>query len=110
MHAMLLCYTRRVPKVNLQRGAWMNVLKNASSHARAGREINRWGVAIAAVLATLIAMTTPVSAQAPAPKRTVIRAGRLLNARTGAMPTNTGTMLEGGKISRVATTSERHAA
>src|SRR5260370_3988276 len=110
MHAALLCYTRRVPKVNLQRGAWMNVLKNASSHARAGREINRWGVAIAAVLATLIAMTTTVSAQAPAPKRTVIRAGRVLNVRTGELRTNQAIVIEGDKIARIAPSSEVTAA
>src|SRR5260370_16990505 len=102
MHAALLCYTRRVPKVNLQRGAWMNVLKNASSHARAGREINRWGVAIAAVLATLIAMTTTVSAQAPAPKRTVICAGRVLNVRTGEVRTKQPIVIESDPIAALA--------
>jgi len=88
----------------------MNVLKNASSHARAGREINRWGVAIAAVLATLIAMTTTVSAQAPAPKRTVIRAGRVLNVRTGELRTNQAIVIEGDKIARIAPSSEVTAA
>src|SRR5260370_25226924 len=110
MQVALLCYTRRVPLVNLQRGAWMNVLKNAWSHARAGREINRWGVAIAAVLATLIAMTSTASAQAPAPKRTVIRAGRVLNVRTGELQTNQTIVIEGDKIARTAPSREVTAA
>src|SRR5260370_39201028 len=97
MHAALLCYTRRVPKVNLQRGAWMNVLKNGWSHARAGREIIRWGVAIAAVLATLAGGGITGSGQAPAPKRTVIRAGCGLNRRTGGMQTNQAIVIEGHK-------------
>jgi imidazolonepropionase-like amidohydrolase len=88
----------------------MNVLKNASSHARAGREINRWGVAIAAVLATLIAMTTTASAQAPAPKRTVVRAGRVLNVRTGELRANQAIVIEGDKIAQIAPSSEIKAA
>src|SRR5260370_33032576 len=93
IHAALLCYTRRVPKVNLQRGAWMNVLKNGWSHARAGREIIRWGVAIAAVLATLAGMAIPASAQAPRPKRTGIRARRVLHVRAGELQTHHATAL-----------------
>src|SRR5260370_28406490 len=110
MHAALLCYTRRVPKVNLQRGAWMNVLKNALPHARATREIRRWRMAIALALATLAGMTTTASAQAPAPKRTVIRAGRVLNVRTGELRTNQAIVIEGDKIARIAPSSEVTAA
>ncbi len=88
----------------------MNVLKNAWSHARAGREINRWGVAIAAVLATLIGITSTASAQAPAPKRTVIRAGRVLNVRTGELRANQAIVIEGDKIARIAPSSEVTAA
>src|SRR5260370_34749299 len=88
IHAALLCYTRRVPKVNLQRGAWMNVLKNGWSHARAGREIIRWGVAIAAVLATLAGMALTARAPAPAPETTVVRARGLLNVREGELQSN----------------------
>ncbi len=88
----------------------MNVLKNAWSHARAGRETNRWGVAIAAVLATLIGITSAASAQAPAPKRTVIRAGRVLNVRTGELQTNQAIVIEGDKIARIAPSSEVTAA
>src|SRR5258708_37776839 len=110
MEPGLLCYTRRVPKANLQRGAWMNVLKNAWSHARAGREINRWGVAIAVVLTTLAGMAITASAQAPAPKRTVIRAGRVLNVRTGELRANQAIVIEGDKIAQIAPSSEVTAA
>src|SRR5260370_7018956 len=106
IHAALLCYTRRVPKVNLQRGAWMNVLKNGWSHARAGREIIRWGVAIAAVLATPAGMAITASAQAPAPKRTVIPAGRVPNVRTGELQTNQAIRLEAHKLPRIAPSNE----
>jgi imidazolonepropionase-like amidohydrolase len=84
----------------------MNVLKNASSHARAGREINRWGVAIAVVLATLIGITSMASAQAPAPKKTIIRAGRVLNVRTGELRANQAIVIEGDKIAQIAPSSE----
>src|SRR5260370_39046953 len=112
MHAASLCYTRRVPKANSQRGAWMNVLKNAWSHARAGRQINRWGVAIAAVLATLIGITSAASGQAPAPapKRTEVRAGRVLNVRTGELRANQAIVIEGDKIAQIAPSSEVTAA
>src|SRR5260370_39043932 len=103
MHAALLCYTRRVPKVNLQRGAWMNVLKNGWSHARAGREIIRWGVAIAAVLATLAGVAITANAQAPAPKRTGIRAGRRTHRGRGEMQTNQGLGIDSDKIGRIET-------
>src|SRR5260370_29588138 len=110
MHAALLCYTRSVTKVNLQRGAWMNVLKNALPHARATREIRRWRMAIALALATLAGMTTTASAQAPAPKKTIIRAGRVLNVRTGELRTNQAIVIEGDKIARIAPSSEVTAA
>src|SRR5258708_23856150 len=110
MQDALRRYTLRLPKVNLQRGAWMNVLKNGWSHARAGREIIRWGVAIAAVLATLAGMAITASAQAPAPKRTVIRAGRVLNVRTGELQTNQAIVIEGDKIARIAPSREVTAA
>src|SRR5260370_158014 len=110
MHAALLCYTRRVPKVNLQRGAWMNVLKNALPHARAMREIRRWRMAIALALATLAGMTTTVSAQAPAPKKTIIRAARVLNVRTGELKANQAIVIEGDKIAQIAPSREVTAA
>jgi imidazolonepropionase-like amidohydrolase len=88
----------------------MNVLANASSQASAGREISRWGVAIAVILATLIGITNTASAQAPAPKKTIIRAGRVLNVRTGELKANQAIVIEGDKISQIAPSSEVTAA
>ena len=108
MRAALLCYTRRVPIPKSQRGAGVKVLKNSLSPSRAGREISRWGVASAAVLATLAGMAITASAQAP--KRTVIRAGRVLNVRTGELRANQAIVIEGDKISQIAPSSEVTAA
>src|SRR5260370_26828874 len=102
MQPALLCYTRRVPKVNLQRGAWMNVLKNASSHARAGREINRWGVAIAAGMPKLLATPTTLIAQAQPPENPGDHPRLGLNIRTGEFPTNPGIEPERETIGRLA--------
>src|SRR6266851_981668 len=110
MRAAVLCYTRRVPMANSQRGARMEVLKSTCSHASATREIHRWGVAIAAALATLFGMAITASAQAPAPKRTVIRAGRVLNVRTGELKANQAIVIEGDKITKIAPSSEVTAA
>lgn len=84
----------------------MKAFKNSFSHARAGREISRWGMVIALVLATLAGMAITASAQAPAPKRTVIRAGRMLNVRTGELRTNQAIVIEGDKIAQIAPSSE----
>jgi len=110
MQAALLCYTRHVPKANSQRGAWMNVLKNVISRVRTTREIGRWKIAACVVLAMIALMAITASAQAPAPKRTVIRAGRVLNVRTGELRTNQAIVIEGDKIARIAPSSEIMAA
>src|SRR5260370_21821589 len=102
MHAALLCYTRRVPIANLQRGVLMKTLKSASSRARARREINRRGVLVAMVLAALAGTAITASAQAPAPKRTGIRAGRGLNVRTGELRADQAIVIEDDKIARIA--------
>jgi imidazolonepropionase-like amidohydrolase len=80
--------------------------KNLLPHARAGREISRWGVAVAVILAALAGMAITASAQAPAPKRTIIRAARVLNVRTGVLRTNEAIVIEGDKIVRSAPSSE----
>src|SRR5712664_1507857 len=110
MHTAPLCYTRRVPIANLRRGVLMKTLKNALSRARARREINRWGVLACVVLAMIAVMAITASAQAPAPKRTVIRAGRVLNVRTGELRTNQAIVIEGAKIAQIAPASEITAA
>lgn len=82
----------------------MKVLKNSLSHAIAWGEISRWGVAFAAVLAILAGMAITATAQAP--KRTVIRAGRVLNVRTGELKTNQAIVIEGDKIAQIAPSSQ----
>jgi imidazolonepropionase-like amidohydrolase len=88
----------------------MNILKNLMPRAKAVREISRRAITIAAVLAALAGMAITASAQSPAPKRTVIRAGRVLNVRTGELRANQAIVIEGDKIARIAPSSEITAA
>src|SRR3989449_11486496 len=108
MHAAQLCYTRRVPKANSQRGVWMKDLRISISRARTRPKIRQWGVGLALFLATLVGIAITASAQAP--KRTVIRAGRVLNVRTGELRGNQTIVIEGDKISQIAPSSEVKAA
>jgi imidazolonepropionase-like amidohydrolase len=82
----------------------MNALKNLLWRARVAREISRWRVASAMVLAALAVLA--ISASAQAPKRTVIRAGHVLNVRTGELRANQAIVIEGDKIAQVAPSSE----
>src|SRR5260370_12490275 len=75
------------------------------SRARTQRKISRWGAAIVAALATLLGMANTASAQAPTPKRTVIRAGRVLNVRTGELRGTQTIVIEGDKIAQIAPSS-----
>src|ERR1700719_2495339 len=88
----------------------MKGLKNSLSPASAGREIRRRGVAFAFALLTLAGLAITTSAQMPAPKRTVIRAGRVLNVRTGELRANQVIVIEGDKITQIAPSSEVTAA
>jgi len=80
------------------------------SRARTQRKISQWGAAIVAALAALFGMAITASAQAPTPKRTVIRAGRVLNVRTGELRSNQAIVIEGDRISQIAPSSEVKAA
>jgi len=84
----------------------MNALKNLMSRARAVREISRRAMRIAAILAASAGMAITVSAQAPAVKRTILRAGRVLNVHTGELKANQAIVIEGDKIAKVAPSSE----
>src|SRR6266436_5041709 len=88
----------------------MNGVKNSLPFTRVGRGIGPWGVVIAVVMATLTGMAVPASAQAPATKRTVIRAGHVLNVRTGELRANQAIVIEGDKIMQIAPSSEVTAA
>jgi imidazolonepropionase-like amidohydrolase len=88
----------------------MNALKNLMSRAKAVQEIRRRGLVIAVVLTILFGIAFTANAQSPAPKRTVIRAGRVLNVRTGELKANQAIVIEGDKISQIASPSEVKAA
>jgi imidazolonepropionase-like amidohydrolase len=88
----------------------MKGLKNSLSHARIGRDLSRWGAAIVAILVAFVGMAIAASAQSPAPKRTVIRAGHVLNVRTGELRANQAIVIEGDKIVQIAPSSEVAAA
>src|SRR5437667_7246597 len=108
MHTAQRCYTRRVPKANSQRGVWMKDLRISISRARTRPKIRQWGVGLALFLATLVGIAITTSAQAP--KRTVIRAGRVLNVRTGELRANQAMVIEGDKITQIAPSGEVPAA
>ena len=84
----------------------MKALKDSFARVSAGREISRSGVVIAVILVALAGTAITASAQAQAPKRTVIRAGRVLNVRTGELPANQAIVIEGDKIAQIAPSSE----
>ena len=84
----------------------MSVLCPPSPPARAARRLNRRVAVAATALAMLAGTVTAVTAQAPAPKRTVIRPGRLLDVRTGELRTGQAVVVEGGRIARVAASGE----
>ncbi len=88
----------------------MKSLKNSLLLARTGRGIGLWGVVIAVVLAILTGMAVTASAQAPATKRTVIRAGHVLNVRTGELRANQSIVIESEKIVQIAPSNEIAAA
>jgi imidazolonepropionase-like amidohydrolase len=88
----------------------MKVLKKLMSCSRRTREIGLWGMAIAGILAILAGTASTASAQAPAPKKTIIRAGHVLNVRTGELKANQAIVIEGDKIKQIAPSSEVAAA
>src|SRR5438477_4619163 len=89
---------------------WMKLFKHSRSYARTRRRISRWGTNFAAIVAIFAGIAFTASAQAPASKRTVIRAGRVLNVRTGELRGNQSIVIEGEKISQIAPSAEVKAA
>jgi imidazolonepropionase-like amidohydrolase len=84
----------------------MRVPQNSLPQASATRKIKTFAIAIAATLGMLAGWVSPSNAQAPAPKRTVIRAGRVLDVRTGALRTNQAIVIVGDKITQIAPAAE----
>src|SRR5438045_9788127 len=82
----------------------MEALKDSISQAREWCRISRRGVVAAAVLATLAGMAITAGAQAP--KRMVIRAGRVLNVRTGELSANQAMVIECDNITQIDPSSE----
>src|SRR5437773_10772059 len=79
----------------------MKLFKHSKSYARTSPEISRWGAGFVAILMILAGMAITTVAQGQAPKRTVIRAGRVLNVRTGELRANQAIVIEGDKISQI---------
>jgi len=77
----------------------MKVLQE--SLPRAARKISKLGMAIAVILAMLAGRTNLAEAQEKKPTRTVIRAGRVLDVRTGAMRANQAIVIDGDKITQI---------
>jgi len=71
---------------------------------------SRWAVLVALFLAAQFSIAGSASAQADASKRTVIRAGRVLDVRTGQLHANQAIVIEGDKITQIAPSSEVKAA
>ncbi len=87
----------------------MKASKNSMSPVSSMREIACKGVVIVAILAMLAGMAITASAQSP-PKRAVIRAGHLLNVRTGELRANQAIVIVGDKIEKIAPSGEVAAA
>src|SRR5438477_6020821 len=85
---------------------WMKLFKHSRSYARTRRRISRWETGFAAIVAIFAGIAFTASAQAPASKRTVIRAGRVLNVRTGELRANQSIVIDGDKISQIAPSGE----
>jgi imidazolonepropionase-like amidohydrolase len=88
----------------------MKALQKSLPLAKSARVTSRWGVLIAIVLAMVAGTGGITSAQSPAPKRTVLRPGRVLDVRTGQLRTNQAIVIEGDKITQVISASEVKAA
>src|SRR5437764_1501688 len=110
MYAALFAILAALRKPNSQRGAWMKLFKHSKSYARTSPEISRWGAGFVAILMILAGMAITTVAQGQAPKRTVIRAGRVLNVRTGELRANQAIVIEGDKISQISPSAEVKAA
>jgi imidazolonepropionase-like amidohydrolase len=86
----------------------MRVLQDSLPQAAATRKIKKLWITIAVTLVLLAggAIPTPAPAQEQKPKRTVIRAGRVLDVRTGALRTNQSIVITGDKITQIAPSAE----
>src|SRR5712692_4595608 len=84
----------------------MTTPQNPLSPGKMTRMTTQLCAVIAVVLAALAGTQATTRAQAQAPKRTVIRPGRILDVRTGELRANLAVVIEGEKITQVAPSSE----
>ncbi len=84
----------------------MKRLEDLMSCDAAAQQISRGATALALVLALLLGIGSTSRAQTPAAKRTILRAGRILNVHTGELKANQAIVIEGEKIARIAPSSE----
>src|ERR1700730_13700535 len=82
----------------------MKACKNSS--ARAAARTSQLGVVSALLLAMLLCMTETAHGQTPRSKRTILRAGRMLDVRTGQMRTAPAIVIDGDKITEISPSSE----
>jgi imidazolonepropionase-like amidohydrolase len=82
----------------------MKAMKNLSWRAEGARGATRWAMASTMALVALAAFAITTSALPP--KRTVIRAGHVLDVRTGELRANQAIVIVGDTIFRIAPSSE----
>src|ERR1700693_5625112 len=95
---------------NLQRGALMKRLQMSMPLAKAASRTTRLVFIAAAALAMLLGISRTAHAQAPGSKRTIVRAGCVLDVRTGQMRASQAIVIEGDKIAQIVASSEVKAA
>jgi imidazolonepropionase-like amidohydrolase len=84
----------------------MKRLEDWMSRDAAAQQISRGAKALALVLALLLGIGSTSRAQTPAAKKTILRAGRILNVHTGELKANQAIVIEGEKIAQIAPSSE----
>jgi imidazolonepropionase-like amidohydrolase len=84
----------------------MRVLQESLPQTRATQKTSKLVVAIAVTLAMLAGWAHPAGAQEQKPKRTMIRAGRVLDVRTGALRTNQAIVIDGDKITQIVSSAD----
>jgi imidazolonepropionase-like amidohydrolase len=84
----------------------MKRLEDLMSRDAAAQQISGGATVLALVLALLLGIGSTSRAQTPAAKRTILRAGRILNVHTGELKANQAIVIEGEKIAQIAPSSE----
>jgi imidazolonepropionase-like amidohydrolase len=88
----------------------MEALQKSLPLAKAARVSRRWIMFIASAFVLFAGIDGTTCAQSTAPKRTVVRPGRVLDVRTGQLRTNQAIVIEGEKIVQIAPAGDVKAA